>query len=204
MRVSLDGPCSDVGQGVVMELEQKIQMLERDLREHVKNWERFFAGQLRVPPEVERTRFAQRLRTLAEREFTRRADQFRVEQLQHRFMSYSQNWERMLREREEGRLSGMDQASSPRTHPHITETNGPTVTSVDTGDRGSLYDRYVAAKRQLGLDVRMQRAEFEKQLEKQREELQTKHGRQFRFEVRVEGGKVKLAARKVRQRESKT
>ena len=105
MRVSVDGPSSDVGQGLVMELEQKIQMLERDLREHVKNWERFFAGQLRVPPEVERTRFAQRLRTLAEREFTRRADQFRVEQLQHRFMSYSQNWERMLREREEARAA---------------------------------------------------------------------------------------------------
>jgi hypothetical protein len=179
-------------------------MLERDLREHVKNWERFFAGQLRVPPEVERSRFAQRLRTLAEQKFNRRADQFRVEQLQHRFMSYSQNWERMLREREEGRLPGMEQAPSPHTHPHIEETNAPTLTSVDTGDRASLYDRYVAAKRQLGLDVRMKRAEFEKQLEQQREQLQTQHGRQFRFEVRVEGGKVKLAARKVRQRESKT
>jgi hypothetical protein len=185
----------------MMELEQKIRMLERDLREHVKNWERFFAGQLRVPPEVERTRFAQRLRTLAEQTFNHRADQFRVEQLQHRFMSYSQNWERMLREREEGRLA-RPEASGPQTRPHVEETNAPTVTSVDSGERGSLYDRYVAAKRGLGLDIRMRRAEFDRQIEERRTQLQNEHGRQYQFEVRVEDGKVKLAARKVRQQES--
>ena len=185
-----------------MDLEQKIQMLERDLRDQVTNWERFFSGGLRVPPEVERTRFAQRLRSLAEQTFHRRADQFRVEQLQHRFMSYSQNWERMLREREEGRLQRDEGKSSPRTRPHIEETNGPTVTSVDQAGRGALYDRYVTAKRQLGLDVRMGRLEFDQQLEKQRDQLQTKLGRQVQFEVRVEDGKVKLAARKVRKMES--
>ena len=187
-----------------MDLEQKIQMLERDLREQVKNWERFFSGGLRVPPEVERTRFAQRLRTLAEQNFTRRADQFRIEQLQHRFMSYSQNWERMLRDREEGRLRPGDGSSMPRTQPQIEETNAPTVTSVDSSGQEALYDRYVSAKRQLGLDVRMERSAFDKQLEKQRSDLQEKLGRQVQFEVRVEDGKVKLAARKVRKRESGT
>jgi len=187
-----------------MDLEQKIQILERDLREQVKNWERFFSGGLRVPPVVERARFAQRLRALAEHTFNRRADQFRVEQLQHRFMSYSQNWERMLRDREEGRLQRADGSSLPKTHPHFEEANGPTVTSVDSSGRGSLYDRYVSAKRQLGLDVRMERTAFDKQLEKQRDDLQQKLGRQVEFEVRVEDGKVKLAARKVRNRESGT
>ena len=185
-----------------MDLEQKIQMLERDLREQVKNWERFFSGGLRVPPEVERTRFALRLRTLAEQTFHRRADQFRVEQLQHRFMSYSQNWERMLRDREEGRLARGDGSSSPQTRPYIEETNGPTVTSVDTSESGSIYDRYVAAKEGLGLGVRIDRSEFEAQLERQRTQLEDKLGRKVQFEVRVEDGKVKLAARKVRKRES--
>jgi len=185
-----------------MDLEQKIQMLERDLREQVKNWERFFSGGLRVPPEVERARFAQRLRTLAEQTFNRRADQFRVEQLQHRFMSYSQNWERMLRDREEGRLARGEPSPSSRTQPHIEETNGPTVTSVDPSERGSLYDRYVEAKKTLGLGVRMERSEFDQQLERQRLQLEKKLGRQVQFEVRVEDGKVKLAARKVRSRES--
>jgi hypothetical protein len=187
-----------------MDLEQKILILERDLREHVKNWERFFCGALRVPPEIERTRFAQRLRTLAEQNFNRRADQFRVEQLQHRFMSYSQNWERMLREREEGRYKRAEGMSSPKTHPHIEEANAPTLTSVDSSGRRSLFDRYVSAKRQLGLDVRIGRSEFDQQLERQREQLQDKLGRQVQFEVRVEDGKVKLAARKIRKQESGT
>ncbi len=187
-----------------MDLEQKIQMLERDLREQVKNWERYFSGGLRVPPVIERTRFAQRLRTLAEQTFNRRADQFRVEQLQHRFMSYSQNWERMLRDREEGRLAKGEGTSSSRTHPQIEETNAPTLTSVDSSERGSLYDRYVAAKQQLGLGVRMERSEFDQQLERRRLQLEQEHGRPYQFEVRVEDGKVKLAARKVRSRESGT
>ena len=187
-----------------MDLEQKIRMLERDLKDQVKNWERFFSGRLRVPPVVEKARFAQRLRTLAEQTFNRRADQFRVEQLQHRFMSYSSNWERMLRDREEGRLARDTKVSSPVTQPHVEETNGPTVTSVDPSGRRSLYDRYVSAKRQLGLDVRMGRSEFDQQLDRQREQLQEKLGRQVQFEVRVEDGKVKLAARKVRKRESGT
>jgi hypothetical protein len=187
-----------------MELEHKIQMLERDLREQVKNWERFFAGRLRVPPEVERERFAQRLRMLAEQTFTRRADQFRVEQLQHRFMSYSQNWNRMLRDREEGRLPSAVTSSSSTTHPQVEEANGPTVTSVDQAGRGSLYERYVGAKRQLGLEVRLGRSEFDRQLEEQRAQLEKKLGRQVQFEVRVEGGKVKLAARKVRHRGSES
>jgi hypothetical protein len=117
-------------------------------------------------------------------------------------MSYSQNWERMLREREEGRLGRAEGAAGHQTHPHIEEANGPTVTSVDSGERRSLYDRYVSAKRQLGLDVRMQRTEFENQLEQQRKQLERKLGRQVQFDVRVEDGKVKLAARKVRKRES--
>ena len=50
----------------------------------------------------------------------------------------------------------------------------------------------------------MERAAFDKQLEKQRDDLQQKLGRQLEFEVRVEDGKVKLAARKVRNRESGT
>ena len=184
-----------------MELEQKIQMLERDLREQVKNWERFFAGRLRVPPEIERTRLAQRLRTLAEQTFTRRADQFRVEQIQHRFMSYSQNWERMLREREEGRNAPAETGPGLRTRPVVEPANGPTVTSVDTSESGSIYDRYVAAKEGLGLGVRIDRSEFESQLERQRTQLENKLGRKVQFEVRVEDGKVKLAARKVRKRE---
>ena len=86
--------------------------------------------------------------------------------------------------------------------PQSRPINGPTVTSVDTSESGSIYDRYVAAKEGLGLGVRIDRSEFEAQLERQRTQLEDKLGRKVQFEVRVEDGKVKLAARKVRKRES--
>jgi hypothetical protein len=50
----------------------------------------------------------------------------------------------------------------------------------------------------------MGRSAFDKQIDQQRDQLQEKLGRQVQFEVRVEDGKVKLAARKVRKRESGT
>jgi hypothetical protein len=62
-----------------------------------------------------------------------------------------------------------------------------------------LYDRYVAAKRQQGQDATVDRASFEAQLAVQRKKLATRLGKDVQFEVVVEDGKVKLAARKTRQ-----
>jgi hypothetical protein len=86
-----------------MSLTDQIAQLDKDLRDLIVSWERFFAGDLRVPPHNDHSRFSNRLRALSGKPNRRRADQFRLEQLQHRFTSYAANWERMLREREEGR-----------------------------------------------------------------------------------------------------
>ena len=79
-----------------MELIEEIAMLERALQEHIRKWEMYFSGVDRVPPQEQRERINRRIRMLAERTVNRRAEQFRIEQLQHRFMTYSQNWDRML------------------------------------------------------------------------------------------------------------
>ncbi len=168
----------------------ELTMLENALRDLITKWERFFAGDLRVPPHTERARLARRLRVLAERPTKRSAERFRAEQLQHRFMAYSQNWERMLREREEGRGPGAVR---------------PTGTPPDVGDPASvhrateppsLYDRYVEARRALGENVTVDRGAFESQLATQRARLEQQLGQDVEFDVRVEGGKVKLAARR--------
>jgi hypothetical protein len=145
-----------------------------------------------VPPQPVQERIARRLRLLAENPPQRRADQFRLEQLQHRFATYSQNWERMLREREEGRSRIPVGAVSESP----SAGNAPSVRSVDPGESGSLYERYVAAKREHGQEVQVDQGAFEEQLASERRKLEDKLGHPVRFNVLVQGGRVKLAARK--------
>ena len=176
-----------------MKLEEQIATLERRLQRLIREWERFFSGDLRVPPKVERDRLAQRLRQLAEIPTTRAGERFRMEQLQHRFMTYATNWERMLRDREEGRLR------TPAGRPGASTGPPPDATplaSVHSEETGGLYDQYVAARRRIGQRVSVDRAAFEARIEAQQAQLEQRLGHAVRFDVVVEGDKVKLAARK--------
>jgi hypothetical protein len=176
-----------------MELIEKIAILERALQEHIRKWERYFSGVDRVPPEDEKKRINRRIRKLAEQTVNRRAEQFRIEQLQHRFMTYSQNWERMLREREEGR------AVQPHTDAELRRSpaaNAAGAGSVDKTEEGSLFDRYRTAKAERGLDVGVDRETFDRQIDEQRKKIEERLGRKVRFDVQIEGDKVRVVAKK--------
>jgi hypothetical protein len=182
----------DLG-GVGVELSEQIVILERAVEQHIRKWDRFFSGAEKVPPQIERERIGRRIRMLSEQTVHRRADQFRIEQLQHRFQTYSMNWERMLRAREEGRVP------TGHTNPSLRAPAAPNdggAASVDSGEEAALFDRYIAAKRDLGLDVTVDRATFDDQIAQQRERIEARLGRKVRFEVQVDDGKVKVVARK--------
>src|SRR5512139_3958851 len=96
-----------------MNLGEQLALIERAMQALIRDWERFFAGDLRVPPHDDSDRLGRRLRLLAEDSGGSRVDRFRLEQLQHRFQTYLQNWERMLRDREEGRARTGAAARTP-------------------------------------------------------------------------------------------
>jgi hypothetical protein len=180
-----------------MELTEQISILERTLKEHIRKWEMFFSGVERIPPQTEKDRIARRLRFLSEETVHRRAEQFRIEQLQHRFMTYSQNWERMLREREEGRTA------NTHTNPELrrpTATNVSRGSSVDETEGDALFDRYCAAKGEHGHSVTVDRATFEQQIAVQRKKIEERLGTKVRFQVRVEDGNVRVVARKIKKK----
>jgi len=176
-----------------MELIEQITILERTLQEHIRKWERYFSGVDRVPPQEEKERINRRIRRLAEMTVNRRAEQFRIEQLQHRFMTYSQNWERMLREREEGRTV------QPHTDHELRRpaaTNAAGAGSVDKTDEASLFDRYRSAKAERGLELGVDRETFDKQIAEQRKKIEERLGRAVRFDLQIEGDKVRVVAKK--------
>ncbi len=177
-----------------MELIEQISILERALQEHIRKWEKYFSGVDRVPPQDEKDRIYRRIRRLAEQTVNRRAEQFRIEQLQHRFMTYAQNWERMLREREEGRAAQQPRADQELRR--LMETNVPELDTVDMTEEATLFDRYRTAKTERGLDLGVDRATFDRQIAAQREEIEKRLGRKVRFEVQIEGDKVRVVAKK--------
>jgi hypothetical protein len=178
-----------------MNLGEQLALVERAMQALIRDWERFFAGDLRVPPHDDSDRLGRRLRLLAEDSGGSRVERFRLEQLQHRFQTYLQNWERMLRDREEGRARAGAVARAPGAEAAARPPNAGAPGAVDAGGTPSLYDRYVAAKRALGLAVGVDREGFEAQLQAQRDRLRPKLGDDVSFEVLVEDGKVRLAAR---------
>jgi len=180
-----------------MELIEQIAMLEGVLQKHIRKWEMYFSGVERVPPQDERERINRRIRLLAEQTVNRRAEQFRIEQLQHRFQTYSQNWERMLREREEGR------AVQPHTDHELRRpetANDTASTSVDKAEESSLFDRYRTAKAERGLDIGVDRKTFDQQIAEQRKKIEERLGRKVRFDVQIENDKVRVVARKEKKK----
>jgi hypothetical protein len=189
-------------QGVEMNLTEQLGIVEGALQKLIRDWERFFAGDLRVPPHQDRDRLSRRLRLLAEDSEGSRAERFRLEQVQHRFQTYVQNWERMLREREEGR--GRSVAAIRRqTGAPTAPTNVSPPPAVNEGSAAALYDRYVAAKRKSGDQVALDRATFDAQIAAKRDRLEDELGKKVRFEVLVEDGKVRLAARAAKARDTR-
>jgi len=179
-----------------MELIDQITVLERALQEHIRKWERFFSGLEKIPPEIERERINRRIRFLSEQTVNRRAEQFRIEQLQHRFMSYSQNWERLLREREEGRKA------QPGITPEaqvLAAANVVPPSPVEEGEGDSLFDRYCAAKAEHGIDVGVDRKTFDDQIVAQKKKIEERLGREVRFELRVEDDQVRVVAKKIKK-----
>ncbi len=184
-----------------MDSNAEIAQIRGALKELIIEWERFFAGDRKTPPLADRNRIGKSLRTLAEKG-GRHAEQFQVNQLQHRFMSFSQLWERQLREREEGRTSVTRRAAtSPRKEPATQAQAAPAPNaeprqSVEETEMTSLFERFVSAKRKVGEDVQVDAKNFSAQIDAQRKKLEARLGQKVAFDVVVNGDKVKLAARR--------
>ena len=180
-----------------MELIEQITMLEGALQRHIRKWEMYFSGVERVPPQDERKRINRRIRLLAEQTVNRRAEQFRIEQLQHRFMTYSQNWERMLREREEGR-SVQSHTDHELRGPEAA--NDTATSSVDKAEESSLFDRYRIAKSECGLEIGVDQKTFDQQIAEQRKKIEDRLGRKVKFDVQIDNDKVRVVARKEKKK----
>jgi len=171
--------------------------LGRWLDELARRWERFFARDplVRVPPERERAALERRLRELSREEAATAADEFRQQQLLHRFSVLNVMWQRQLRDREASRkgiTAPPEEINAGRRAP----VSPPADAAYE-----SLHTAYLAALRETGSTATVGLARFQETLSAQRRLLEERGAVVEGFDVVREGEKVKLKARVRRGKE---
>lgn len=190
-------------------IERDLDLLERSLRSLKVDYERFFSGDLKVPPMPARRKVEEILKRVGNVQTDRAAEQFRLQAIQGRFTAMTELWDKRLSAREEGRRFTRPPKAAPAPPPppppgrrprSLSDGEGSTsVKAVGRGDMKSLFDRFCAARAAVGEDVSKLRYErFEDLVKKQAAEIRRTTGAtRLAFEVQTREGKVKLVGRPI-------
>jgi hypothetical protein len=188
------------GQRQLPGLAEVFDRLDRDIKQLRVDFERFFNGALPFPPEELRTRVQGQLRSLRGMNLKSFADNFRLGDLEARFNSYNELFNRRLRDAEEGRRPISRPVPLPvsRFDPEKGIVFGD---HIDPEAVEALYQRLAAAPGDAG--PRFDLDSFQTYLTRQVAAIREKTGcSQVQFRLAAdEDGKLKLKARPVVARE---
>jgi len=182
-------------------IENELAVLERGLTALRVEYERFFTGDLKKPPVQTKKRIEELFRRLEDARVDRAAERFRLQNLQGRFSSLTELWEKRLLQREQGKLVPSRPAPPPReAATPALERDANASGSVNRKGRADLiplFQRFCDARRALGEDVsRLRYERFEELLKKQAAEIRKATGAsRLVFEVLTVEGRVRLIGR---------
>jgi hypothetical protein len=174
-------------------LSETLDQLGVDIRKLQIDFERFFNGGLHLPPDDLRTRIQSQIRALRNLTITTSVDNFRLGDLEARFNSYNELFNRRVRDREEGRhaVTRPLVAERPRFDPEAGIVFGATV---DPAAVEALYQGLAGRGEGPKFDL----DSFQTYLARQAAALREKTGcNEVQFRLANEDGKLKLKARPV-------
>jgi hypothetical protein len=170
----------------------ELDRLEQDLNTLRIDFERFFNGDLEIPPEQFRESIRGQIASLAQANKTA-VDSFRLSALEARFHSWSELFNRRLRNRE--------LRHGATRHPIRTSTPDPTL-GIELGDRidaarvAPLYRRLYQDEPRVTMDIDA----FASYLARQQQVIRERTGcNRVSFRIVEENGKKKLKAKPVRE-----
>ena len=178
--------------------EEIIETLERKLGMLKREYEQYFLGTRPREPILLRGEVQKTVAYLSNTPIQNTALRFKFSSVCSRYQAFKRQWDETLRKIEAGtyerhrfkaRLHGSAAPPAPAPAPGAGAT-----------PKSDLYQEYVDARLACGQNAKgITREKLEKQLDKQRTQLQKKFGNdaEFQFRVAVEGGKVRLKARRV-------
>mgnify|MGYP005831933673 CR=1 FL=1 len=183
------------------ELDKKIE----DLR---KNYEAYFQGMNRIPPERDFQQIQGIIRKYKEEYIVNTAVKFRLSTLISKFQAYSRYWARVIREIEEGRY--VRDRFKAELHLREREKIVATSTQQSPGTLGrkpaddlldpekltSLHKEYMIARLECNQKIEgLTKEHLRQSIEKSLPELKKRYpGKKIEFKVVIENGKAKLKA----------
>ena len=173
------------------QLQREIDRLAVSIRRFRVDSQRFFAGDLKLPPDELRERIAADLRRLRSSSNKGAAANFRLGTLEAKFQSHLDLFGRRLRKREQSEHQTAAERTNPLPDPKKGVILGPEASSpaVEALYRG-LY------KRNPTMDIER----FRSYIQHQAEVIRTKTGcREIQFRIAVQDGKMRLKARPIHQ-----
>ncbi|HEY0873487.1 MAG TPA: MXAN_5187 C-terminal domain-containing protein [Vicinamibacterales bacterium] len=180
--------------------------LTADLKQLEAEYNMFFAGRLPRPPWETRGRVEALIKRWDRRHIDRSGDRFRFQQLQARYASFVDLWDRGQRAREEGRtgpfapparIEPRPQKELPKEHRilHVTAFRDPLH---EMEKLHALYDSLMDARREVGDDV-VPFHRFATMVKDQVGRLRDPGTTEVAFRVTIKEGKVNFTARKVKE-----
>ena len=187
---------------MAVSIARDLDLLDKSIASLKLDYERFFSGDLKVPPLPARKSVEQVLCRVGNVSLDKAEERFRLQALQSRFTALSELWEKRLVAKEEGRSRvrppiRMRSAEQPAPSPSGDAGAAASVKGSGRGDLRSLFDRYCAARAALGEDAsRLRYDRFEELVKKQVAEIRRATGAtRLAFDVQTRDGKVRLVGR---------
>jgi hypothetical protein len=181
-------------------LSDLLDQLGRDVQQLRVDFERFFNGALPFPPEELRGRVQAQIRQLrGMSNLATAVDSFRLGDMEARFNSYNELFNRRVRDTEEGRHPAARSAPPPAPRRYDPAQGITFGDRVDPEAAEALYQGLVSAP---GDTPRFDLDSFQTYLARQVTAIREKTGcAEVQFRLATEDGKIKLKARPVAARE---
>jgi hypothetical protein len=192
-------PAQAPGRRPVPGIGEALDQLDRDIQRLRVDFERFFNGALPFPPDEQRARVQAQIRNLRGTSMLSAVDSFRLGDLEARFTSYNELFNRRVRDLEEGRHAAHRPAPAPEAKRFDPEKGIVFGDRVDPEAAEALYQGLASSP---GDAPRFDLDSFQTYLTRQVAAIREKTGcSQVQFRLAAEDGKVKLKARPVAPRE---
>lgn len=199
-----------------MPLDEDLDTIDKWIRQLQIEWDKFFGGLERKPPNDLKTKVETLIRRYANSEIRNNTERFRYQSLSSKYTSLNELWAKRLRAKEEGKPFGVHgfkaevlppPAPAPAGHaPAPAGARRPEASEVriQSPDRDAeavkaLYSRFLAARRQAGETAPVKYESFQKLIGQQTSRILTEKGGQaVEFRLETKNGKVSLKAKVVK------
>jgi hypothetical protein len=180
--------------------ERDLQRLEAALKQLEAEYNMFFAGRLPRPPWETRSRVEAIVKRYDRAHIQNYGDRFRFQNLQSRFATFVDLWDRGLRAREEGRAGPFAQkpkaaaTETPRAADRVLHVAAFRDPLKEMDKLHDLYDSFVEARREIGEDG-VPFHKFAELVKNQVTKLKASGTHEVAFRVALKSGKLNFTAR---------